>query len=95
MNKADVIDALAKELKFSSIEAASVVETILTAMTDALVHGESIEIRGFGSFAVKHYGAFEGRNPKTGMKIQVKQKKLPFFKVGKELREKVNVKDKN
>lgn len=95
MNKADVIDALAMELKFSSIEAASIVETILTAMTDALIHGESIELRGFGTFAIKQYGAFEGRNPKTGKKIQVGEKKLPFFKVGKELREKVDVKDKN
>lgn len=59
-------------------------------MTEALVRGESIEIRGFGSFVVKEYGSYEGRNPKTGKKIKVRPKKLPFFKVGKDLREKVN-----
>ena len=64
---------------------------ILEAMTDALCRGESIEIRGFGSFAIKRYDAYEGRNPKTGKLIEVKPKKLPFFKVGKELRRKVDI----
>ena len=59
-------------------------------MTEALARGESIEIRGFGSFVIKKYDSYEGRNPKTGKKIQVRPKKLPFFKVGKDLREKVN-----
>ena len=59
-------------------------------VTEALGRGESIEIRGFGSFVIKEYEAYEGRNPKTGKKILVKPKKLPFFKVGKDLREKVN-----
>lgn len=95
MNKSDLVDALASELQVSSREAGSVMETILTTMTDALCRGESIEVRGFGTFVVKHYGAYEGRNPKTGKIIQVKQKKLPFFKVGKELRAKVDAKDKN
>ena len=59
-------------------------------MTEALARGESIEIRGFGSFVIKQYDSYEGRNPKTGKKIKVKPKKLPFFKVGKDLREQVN-----
>jgi integration host factor subunit beta len=59
-------------------------------MTEALVEGGRIEIRGFGSFVVKDYKAYMGRNPKTGEVIQVHRKKLPFFKVGKELRERVN-----
>jgi integration host factor subunit beta len=59
-------------------------------MTDALAKGDNIEIRGFGSFSVKEYGTYYGRNPKTGEKIKVKPKKLPFFKVGKELKERVN-----
>ena len=59
-------------------------------MTEALAKGESIEIRGFGSFVIKKYDSYEGRNPKTGKKIKVKPKKLPFFKVGKDLREQVN-----
>jgi len=59
-------------------------------MTETLVKGENVEIRGFGSFTVREYAAYTGRNPKTGEKTQVKAKKLPFFKVGKELREAVN-----
>jgi integration host factor subunit beta len=90
MNKSDLIDAFAGELKVSAHEAASIIDTILTTMTKSLCRGESIEIRGFGSFVVRHYGSYEGREPKTGKKIQVKEKKLPFFKVGKELREQVD-----
>jgi integration host factor subunit beta len=94
MNKSDLIDALASDLKIPAHEAASIVDTILATMTDSLCRGESIEIRGFGSFVVKHYEAYEGRNPKTGKLIQVGKKRLPFFKVGKELREDVDSKQK-
>jgi integration host factor subunit beta len=59
-------------------------------MRDTLISGGRIEIRGFGSFVVKEYGAYEGRNPKTGEKIPVPPKKLPFFKVGKELKERID-----
>ena len=90
MTKSELIDELAKEVKISSREAESLINTILDSMTEALCRGESIEIRGFGSFTVKHYDGYEGRNPKTGKKIQVMSKKLPFFKVGKALRERVN-----
>lgn len=90
MTKSDLIDALAGELKISLNESSSILTTVLETMTEALCRGESIEIRGFGSFAVKHYDGYVGRHPKTGRTIQVKAKKLPFFKVGKELREKVN-----
>ncbi len=90
MNKSELIEALASELEISTREAASRLTTILETMTDTLCRGESIELRGFGSFVVKQYDSYEGRNPKTGKKTQVKAKKLPFFKVGKDLREKVN-----
>lgn len=90
MNKSELIDELAKELEIPSREAASVLSTILEAMTDTLVQGENIEIRGFGSFSVRQYEAYEGRNPKTGEVTHVKPKKLPFFKIGKDLREQVN-----
>jgi integration host factor subunit beta len=60
------------------------------SLTDTLVNGENIEFRGFGSFAVKSYKAYKGRNPKTGMVVDVKPKKLPFFKVSKDLRERLN-----
>lgn len=90
MNKSELIEALAEEINIPLREASSATNTILEAMTDALAGGNSIEIRGFGSFVVKDYGSYYGRNPKTGEKIQVSPKKLPFFKVGKELKELVN-----
>ncbi len=67
-----------------------VVNTIFDAMTASLVTGDGIEIRGFGSFTVRQYKAYEGRNPRTGDVVHVAPKRLPFFKVGKELRERVN-----
>ena len=90
MNKSDLIEALAVKLKLPVREAASITNTIIETMSDALARGESIEIRGFGSFVVKQYDSYIGRNPKTGEKIKVAPKKLPFFKVGKDLRERVN-----
>ncbi|HIJ90285.1 MAG: integration host factor subunit beta [Desulfobulbaceae bacterium] len=90
MNKSELIEALAEEMHVPLRDASSAVTTILDAMADALANGESIEIRGFGSFVVKEYDSYFGRNPKTGEKIKVKPKKLPFFKVGKELKEQVN-----
>jgi len=70
--------------------AVEIVNLIFDRFTESLLKGERIEIRGFGSFSVRSYKTYDGRNPKTGEKIPVKQKRLPFFKVGKELREKVN-----
>jgi len=90
MNKSQLIEALAQESNLPLRDAESIISTILEAMTKTLVAGDNIEIRGFGSFMVKEYESYFGRNPKTGEKIQVPPKKLPFFKVGKELREKVN-----
>jgi integration host factor subunit beta len=90
MNKSELIETLAEEMNVPLREASSAANTILEAMSEALASGDSIEIRGFGSFVVKQYGSYYGRNPKTGEKIQVKPKKLPFFKVGKELKEMVN-----
>lgn len=91
MNKSELIEALAQDIGVPHREAAAITNTIIDSMTDALAKGESIEIRGFGSFVIKNYESYEGRNPKTGKKIKVKPKKLPFFKVGKDLREQVNV----
>jgi len=91
MNKSELIEALAQDINVPHREAAAITNTVIETMTEALSQGESIEIRGFGSFVIKKYESYEGRNPKTGKKIKVKPKKLPFFKVGKDLREKVNV----
>ena len=90
MNKSDLIEQLAVTMQLSGREAAAIVDTILETMTDALTRGDSIEIRGFGSFVVKEYESYTGRNPKTGELITVRPKRLPFFKVGKDLWEQVN-----
>lgn len=90
MNKSELIEALADKANLPIREAGSITNALIETMSDALAKGDSIEIRGFGSFVVKEYGSYTGRNPKTGEKIKVSPKKLPFFKVGKDLREQVN-----
>ena len=94
MNKSDLIDSVAERLRVHRQLAEFIVNSIFDDMTDALVRGEGIEIRGFGSFSIRKYKAYFGRNPKTGEKIEVKPKKLPFFKVGKDLKERVMAKAK-
>lgn len=89
MNKSDLIEALAQELDVPARKAAAILETTLEAMMAAMGKGDNIELRGFGSFKVKTYEPYTGRNPKTGEQIKVSPKKLPFFKVGKELKERV------
>lgn len=90
MNKSELIERLAEKSKISVLQAEEVVNLIYRKMKEAMVSGGRVEIRGFGSFVVKEYGSYEGRNPKTGEKIPVPPKKLPFFKVGKELKERID-----
>ena len=90
MNKSGLIDALSTKENLTEKNASEIVGMVLDGFTDALKKGGRIEIRGFGSFSVREYGGYTGRNPKTGAKTEVGEKKLPFFKVGKELRDKVN-----
>ena len=90
MTKADLIAIIAEKLKFPWARAELLVDQIFSSMSDALSRGEGIEIRGFGSFTVREYRAYDGRNPRTGATVHVKPKRLAFFKVGKELRERVN-----
>lgn len=90
MIKSELIARVAEKSKVPHREAALLVESIFGAMREAILKGERIELRGFGSFANRHYTSYQGRNPKTGVSIQVSPRKIPFFKVGKELREKVN-----
>lgn len=90
MNKSELVDALGKREGLTEKQAADVVSLIFKGFSDQLKNGGRIEIRGFGSFVVRDYGSYTGRNPKTGGTIQVDPKKLPFFKVGKELKERVN-----
>lgn len=90
MNKSELIERLAQKIELGSVQAEEIVRLIIEQMRNALINGKRIEIRGFGSFVVKDYGSYSGRNPKTGDKINVESKKLPTFKVGKELRERLN-----
>ncbi len=93
INKSHIISIVAEQGKIPHKKAEEVVNLIFDSMVDAMVGGDRIEIRGFGSFVVKDYEAYTGRNPRTGEPIQVKPKKLPFFKVGKELKERVDDED--
>lgn len=90
MTRSELTQVLAKDLNLPLSTVSSITSTILDTMTQALVRGENIELRNFGSFSVREYAAYIGRHPKTGEKTNVKAKKLPFFKVGKKLREAVN-----
>ena len=91
MNRSDLIKILSKEAGLTVRKAEDVVNTIFNGMADALAKGDRVEIRGFGSFKVKKYEGYTGHNPKTGEIIQVKPKKLPFFKCGKGLKKRVDI----
>lgn len=91
MNKSDLVEALANSKNLTYKRAEEIVNLIFDSMSDAMISSERIEIRGFGSFVVKEYKGYQGRNPKSGEVIRVNPKKLPFFKVGKDLREKVDM----
>jgi integration host factor subunit beta len=90
MNKSGLIEAVSRKENITEKRAVEVVNLIFKGFTDELKKGGRIEIRGLGSFVVRDYEAYTGRNPKTGKNIKVSPKKLPFFKVGKELKEKVD-----
>lgn len=90
MNRSELIDAITKKHMLPRKQAELAVVTIFQSMTAALQREERVEIRGFGSFTTRNYGSYTGRNPKTGQAVDVPPKRLPHFKVGKELREKVD-----
>jgi len=87
MNKIDIINKVAEEMKLNQKVAKIAVDTIVDTIKKAIVNNERVEIRGFGSFTLRSYKAYKGRNPKTGELVDVKPKRLPYFKVGKELKE--------
>lgn len=89
MNKSDLIETVAARGNLTVGKAEKVINSVFDAMTDALAAGDRIEVRGFGSFEVRDYEGYTGRNPRTGKEVVVKPKKLPFFKVGKDLKERV------
>lgn len=90
MNKSELILKVAQRVNLTRKRAEEVVNLIFDSMSQALGKGDRVEIRGLGSFTVKSYGSYRGRNPRTGESIEVKPKKLPFFKVGKELKKRVD-----
>jgi len=90
VTKSQLIDAVAQRGGLTRKRAEQVVNTIFQSMQDALIRGDRIEIRGFGSFKTKHYPAYTGRNPRTGEPIPVAAKVLPVFKVGRQLRERLD-----
>ena len=90
MNKSELVKALADQANISLDEATLVVNTFVDSMKESHLEGGRVEIRGFGSFKVKEYGSYAGRNPRTGEKVAVEPKRLPFFRAGKELKEYLN-----
>ena len=91
MNKSDLMMALKETVNLSRQEAEKIVNIFFDSIEESLGRGKRVEIRGFGSFTVNGYKSYVGRNPKTGEQIRVPAKKLPFFKVGKELKEMVDL----
>jgi integration host factor subunit beta len=91
MNKSDLVEVLGESENLTRTKAEEIVNLFFGEMTNALAAGDRVEIRGLGSFKVKNYDGYKGRNPKTGKQIKVKPKKLPFFKCGKELKERVDI----
>jgi integration host factor subunit beta len=90
MTKADLIEEVAKQANLTKKESELIVNTVFDNITDALMKGDKVELRGFGSFRIRHRNSRKGRNPKTGSSVNVPEKRVPFFKVGKQLRELVN-----
>jgi integration host factor subunit beta len=90
VTKSELIERISEKLKLPNGKAEQIVNCVFDSMVKALQDGDGIEIRGFGSFTVREYKAYEGRNPRTGETVHVAPKRLPFFKVGKDLRERVN-----
>ncbi|MCW8801336.1 MAG: integration host factor subunit beta [Desulfobacter sp.] len=90
MNKLELISTLKERANLTKSEAADVIKIFFDSLSDAFVKGERVEIRGLCSFHIKEYKSYVGRNPKTGQKVEIPPKRLPFFKCGKELKERVD-----
>lgn len=90
MTKSKLIDTIAKKIGLPRNKTEQLTDCVFDMLEKSLVNGQRIEIRGFGSFEVRNYDPYKGRNPRTGSVVHVKAKKLPFFKVGKELKERIN-----
>ena len=92
MTKADLVESVAKEAEMTKKDAEQLVEIIFDSIVNTLNKGEKIELRGFGSFRVRHRNARKGRNPKTGEAVSIPAKRVAYFKPGKDLKELINTK---
>jgi len=90
MNKLGLVEALKEQAGLTKNESVAVVDVFFNEMSQAMARGDRVEIRGLCSFYVKQYKAYTGRNPKTGEPVKIQAKHLPFFKCGKELKERVD-----
>ena len=90
MTKADLVEELVKVSKVSKKHAETIVNTVFSSITDALQRDDKIELRGFGSFRVRKRRSRQGRNPRSGDRVEVPEKRIPYFKPGKELKELIN-----
>ena len=95
MTKSELIETIADKLHLSRTKAEQLLDGVFDSINENLKKGHRVEIRGFGSFQMRSYSGYSGRNPRNGAKVVVKSKKLPFFKVGKELKERVNASAKS
>jgi integration host factor subunit beta len=95
MTKAELVEKVAYKINLTKKQTEIIVNTLFQSITDSLGEGDKVELRGFGSFRVRHRDARVGRNPKSGEKVEVPAKYVPFFKPGKELRELVDEKGLN
>ena len=91
MTKSELVDRIVERTSVPKKLSEHIINLIFDEMVENLKNNKRVEIRGFGSFSIKQYKGYTGRNPKTGEKVEVKSKRLPFFKVGKELKEKVDI----
>ena len=90
MTKAELVEKVANQINMTKKQTEDIVNTVFSSITDSLAEGNKVELRGFGSFRIRQRNARVGRNPKSGQKVDVPSKKVPFFKAGKELRELVD-----
>jgi integration host factor subunit beta len=90
MTKAELVDEVARTAELTKKHAELIVNTVFDSIVQSLKNGEKIELRGFGSFRIRRRGARIGRNPKTGDRVEVPPKRIPYFKPGKELKELLN-----
>ncbi len=90
MTKAELVERVANQINLTKKQTEVVVNTVFSSITESLAEGKKVELRGFGSFRIRQRNARTGRNPKSGQKVEVPSKKVPFFKAGKELRQLVD-----